>query len=45
MQSVAFPIAEQVDGTSVTVLETVIVGVAHLDSDEFPVTNFINLFM
>jgi hypothetical protein len=45
VQSVACPVAEQVDGTSITVLEAVIVGVAHLDSDEVPVTNFINLFM
>jgi hypothetical protein len=43
VQSVACPVAEQVDGTSVTVLKTVIVGVAHLDSDEVPVTNFINI--
>ena len=45
MQSVTCPVAEQVDGTSVAVLKTLIVGVAHLDSDEVPVTYFINLFM
>ena len=43
VQSVTYPVAEQVDATSVTVLKTVIVGVAHLDSDEVPVTNFINI--
>jgi hypothetical protein len=45
VQSLTCPVAEQVDGTSVTVLKTVIVGVAHLDSDEVPVTYFINLFI
>lgn len=43
MQSVTCPVAEQVDGTSVTVLKTMVVGVAHLDSDEVSVTNFINI--
>jgi len=39
------PVVEQVDGTSVAVLKTVIVGVAHLDSVEVPVTYFVNLYM
>jgi hypothetical protein len=45
VQSLTCPVAELVDCTSVTVLKTVIVGVAHLDSDDISVTNVINLFI